>query len=151
MRVSKNPPGSRNHVHGQSDGRDAGARDLRNWRALPRHEPVKSDSDFDRETRALAEAVLRRDDCSDGICWNNPRRLRIRTIDSVCGEVAQSLPVLSGEWRPADSSRRSDVRCIVKRRDETLMQLGGNDAELDAALRTVLLHRDGSLATASGC
>jgi superfamily I DNA/RNA helicase len=29
---------------------------------------------------------------------------------------------------------------------QTLMQLGGNDAELDAALRTVMLHRDGSLA-----
>ena len=29
---------------------------------------------------------------------------------------------------------------------QTLMQLGGDDAELDEALRTVLLHRDGSLA-----
>ena len=29
---------------------------------------------------------------------------------------------------------------------QTLMQLGGNDAELDSSLRTVLLHREGSLA-----
>ncbi len=29
---------------------------------------------------------------------------------------------------------------------QTLMQLGGSDAELDEALRTLLLHRDGSLA-----
>jgi ATP-dependent helicase/nuclease subunit A len=109
-----------------------------------RHEPVKSDSAFDRETRALAEAVLRR---SASLGWEllqQPRRLNIRTIDSVCGEVARLLPVLSG-----GGGRQTPVEdpTLMYREAarETLMQLGGNDAELDAALRTVLLHRDGSL------
>jgi ATP-dependent helicase/nuclease subunit A len=109
-----------------------------------RRGPVKSNSGFDRETRALAEAVLRRD---KQLGWNlleHPRRLRIRTIDSLCSEIAQSLPVLSGSGgrqKPVDdptSMYREAAR-------QTLMQLGGNDSELDAALRTLLLHRDGSL------
>ena len=35
-----------------------------------RGEALKSDSDFERETRALAEAVLRRDECGAGDCWS---------------------------------------------------------------------------------
>ncbi len=61
-----------------------------------RNEPVKSDSDFDREMRALAEAVLRRDQLLGWNLLEHPRRLRIRTIDSLCREIAQSLPLLSG-------------------------------------------------------
>jgi ATP-dependent helicase/nuclease subunit A len=102
-------------------------------------------SEFDRETRTLAEAVLQRDALLGWNLLDHPRRLRIRTIDSVCGEIARSLPVLSGSGgrqRPVEDPTpmyREAAR-------QTLMQLGGNDAELDSALRTVLLHRDGSLA-----
>ena len=59
-------------------------------------EAVISASEFDRETRTLAEAVLRRDALLGWNLLDHPRRLRIRTIDSVCGEIARSLPVLSG-------------------------------------------------------
>lgn len=105
---------------------------------------LKSNSDFDRETRALAEAVLRRDSLLGWELLEHPRRLRIRTIDSVCGEIARSLPVLSGS-----GGRQTPVEdptpMYREAARQTLMQLGGNDAELDTALRTVLLHRDGSL------
>src|ERR1700743_2040903 len=53
-------------------------------------------SEFDRETRSLAEAVLRGGGLFGWNLLDHPRRLRIRTIDSVCGEIARSLPVLSG-------------------------------------------------------
>jgi ATP-dependent helicase/nuclease subunit A len=109
-----------------------------------RREPLKSDSDFDRETRALAEMVLRHDASLGWELLQHPRRLNIRTIDSVCGEVARLLPVLSGA-----GGRQTPVEdpTLMYREAarETLMQLVGSDAELDAALRTVLLHRDGSL------
>jgi ATP-dependent helicase/nuclease subunit A len=109
-----------------------------------RREPLKSDSGFDRETRALTEMVLRRDASLGWELLHHPRRLNIRTIDSVCGEVARLLPVLSGA-----GGRQTPVEdpTLMYREAarETLMQLGGNDAELDAALRKVLLHRDGSL------
>src|SRR6202046_3544184 len=40
-------------------------------------EPIKNDSDFDRETRKLAEAVLRRDELLGWNLLEHPRRLRI--------------------------------------------------------------------------
>ncbi len=102
------------------------------------------DSEFARETQRLAQAVLERDARLGWKLLEHPRRLKIRTIDSVCGEIARSLPVLSGGGRqtPVEDARpmfREAAR-------QTLMQLGGSDAELDEALRTLLLHRDGSLA-----
>ena len=105
---------------------------------------LKNNSEFERETRKLAVAVLQRDALLGWGLLEHPRRLRIRTIDSVCGEIAHSLPVLSG-----GGGRQAPVEdpTLMYREaaQRTLMQLGGNDAELDAALRTVLLHRDGSL------
>jgi ATP-dependent exoDNAse (exonuclease V) beta subunit len=103
------------------------------------------DSEFDRETRKLAQAVLQRDALLEWRLLEHPHRFRIRTIDSVCGEIAQSLPVLSGSGgRQAPVEDATPMYREAAR--QTLMQLGGSDAELDAALRTVLLHRDGSLA-----
>lgn len=110
-----------------------------------RGDALKGGSDFERETRALAETVLRRDALLGWELLEHPRRLKIRTIDSVCGEIARSLPVLSGS-----GGRQTPVEdptpMYREAARQTLMQLGGNDVELDAALRTVLLHRDGSLA-----
>ncbi len=102
-------------------------------------------SEFDMETRALAKAVLRRDALLGWGLLEHPRRLKIRTIDSVCGEIAHSLPVLSGSG--GGQSPAEDATPMYREAArQTLMQLGGDDAPLDAALRTVLLHRDGSLA-----
>jgi ATP-dependent exoDNAse (exonuclease V) beta subunit len=113
--------------------------------AASRGDALKNDSDFGCETRRLAEAVLERDVLLGWGLLEHPRRLRIRTIDSVCGEIAHSLPVLSG-----GGGRQAPVEdptpMYREAAQRTLMQLGGDDAELDAALRTVLLHRDGSLA-----
>jgi ATP-dependent helicase/nuclease subunit A len=110
-----------------------------------RNEPLQNDSDFERETRDLAEAVLRRDQMLEWGLLERPRRLKVRTIDSVCAEIAGSLPVLSG-----GGGGRSPVldasglhREAARR---TLMQLGGTNPALSAALRLVLLHRDGNLA-----
>jgi ATP-dependent helicase/nuclease subunit A len=110
-----------------------------------RGDGLKDNSDFAQETRRLAEAVLQRDTQLGWALLEHPRRLRIRTIDSVCGEIARSLPVLSGS-----GGRLTPVEdptpMYREAARQTLMQMGGSDAELDEALRTVLLHRDGSLA-----
>jgi ATP-dependent helicase/nuclease subunit A len=104
----------------------------------------KDDSDFERETRALAEAVLRRDQLLGWQLLDHPRRLNMRTIDSVCAEIARSLPVLSGGG--GGQSPVVDTSLLYREAArQTLMQLGGSDAALDNALRTVLLHRDGNL------
>ena len=118
-------------------------------RVLAQLEAAKSRAavatEFDRETRTLAEAVLRRDALRGWGLLEHPRRLNFRTIDSVCGEIARLLPVLSGGGgglapvEDATPMYREAARL-------TLMQLGGSDADLNEALRTVFLHRDGSLA-----
>ncbi|HZY61033.1 MAG TPA: UvrD-helicase domain-containing protein [Edaphobacter sp.] len=107
--------------------------------------PLKDDSDFERQTRALALAVLQRDRALHWGLLDRPRRLKIQTIDSICMEIASSLPVLSGSsGKLSPVLNASPLYHEAARR--TLMQLGGDDAALSDALRTVLLHRDGNLA-----
>jgi ATP-dependent exoDNAse (exonuclease V) beta subunit len=100
---------------------------------------------FERETWALAIAALAR---STQLGWGlleRPSRLNIRSIDSVCAEIANSLPLLSGGGGPRQPVEDAEplYRLAARR---TLLQLGGKDAALHEALRTVLLHRDGSVA-----
>lgn len=112
--------------------------------AAAAHTPLPdSASSFDRETRALAEAVLAIDARLGWRLLDQPHRLRISTIDAVCGEIARTLPLLSGS---AASHPIDDARPLYREAARrTLMRLGDSDATLTAALRTVLLHRDGSV------
>lgn len=106
--------------------------------------PDLSRSRFDRETRAFAQNVLQRDAQLNWRLLENPRRLRIRTIHSLCAEIASSLPVLSGSGG-AQSPVEDPWPLYREAARQTLMLLGGADAALNEALRTVLLHRDGNL------
>ena len=71
--------------------------------------------------------------------------MNIRSIDSVCAEIANSLPLLSGAGGPRRPVEDAEplYRLAARR---TLLQLGGSNATLHDALNTVLLHRDGNLA-----
>lgn len=102
-------------------------------------------SAFDRMTRALAEAVLRRDAEAGWGLLKSSRRFNVRTIDSVCAEIARALPVTSGGTAGVSPVAKPGALYREAAR-RTLLQLGGNDLLLDDALRTMLLHRDGSLA-----
>ncbi|MGI4830258.1 MAG: UvrD-helicase domain-containing protein [Janthinobacterium lividum] len=101
-------------------------------------------SEYERGTRALAQAVLARDNALNWQLLASPNELNIRTIDSFCGELAGSLPLLSGgtgHRRPVD-----DASLLYERAAErALRELGGSDKVLDEALRCVLLHRDAQL------
>jgi ATP-dependent helicase/nuclease subunit A len=102
-------------------------------------------SSFEQETWELAKAAIER---STRLGWGlleRPSRLNIRSIDSVCAEIANSLPLLSGAGGPRQPTEDAEplYRLAARR---TLLQLGGEDAALHAALYTVLLHRDGNLA-----
>jgi len=101
-------------------------------------------SDFDRETRALAEAALARSVRLGWAVLERPSRLNIRSIDSVCAEIANSLPLLAGGGGPRQPVEDAEplYRLAARR---TLLQFGGADAALHEALRMVLLHRDGNL------
>jgi ATP-dependent helicase/nuclease subunit A len=100
---------------------------------------------FDVSSRTFALAVLARDAALSWGILDRPQRLNIRTIDSVCAEIANTLPLLSGSGAPRTPSPNAEplYRLAAQR---TLMQLGGPNPALSAAIRNVLLHRDGSLA-----
>jgi ATP-dependent helicase/nuclease subunit A len=103
-----------------------------------------SKSHFDRVTRSLAQAVLERDAALGWKLLRHPDRLNVRTIDSICAEIARTLPVLSGAGGVAAPVPDAwPLYHEAARR--TLDQLGGDDEALSEALRLVLLHRDGSL------
>ena len=105
-------------------------------------------SPFDRETNTLARAVLAK---SHALGWDlleDARSLNIRTIDSVCAEIARGLPILAGSGgglTPVEDA--ASLHAEAARR--TLMLLGevaATDPTLDTALASILLHRDGNLA-----
>jgi ATP-dependent helicase/nuclease subunit A len=110
-----------------------------------RKEPSEAPSSFQQETLGFALAALKR---SERLGWGlleRPSRLNIRSIDSVCAEIANSLPLLSGAGAPRQPVEDAEplYRLAARR---TLLQLGGDDAALHSALSAVLLHRDGNLA-----
>ncbi len=109
-----------------------------------REDPVK-DTPFDRETRALAEAVLKKDGRLKWGLLEAPQRMNVNTIDSLNALIAGSMPVLSGgggHMSPVEDA--FPLYQLAARR--TVMQLGGEDEALNEALRLVLLYRDGNLA-----
>jgi ATP-dependent exoDNAse (exonuclease V) beta subunit len=108
-------------------------------------EPSPAENDFQAETRELARAVLARDRQLDWNLLDHPHRLNIRTIDSVCAQIARTLPVLSGSGgRLTPATDAEPLHREAARR--TLLLLGTGDAAFDTALRNLLLHRDGNLA-----
>ncbi len=105
----------------------------------------ENSSSFELETWGLARLAIER---SERLGWGlleRPSRLNIRSIDSVCAEIANSLPLLSGSGGPRQPVEDAEplYRLAARR---TLLQLGGEDSRLCVALSTVLLHRDGNLA-----
>jgi ATP-dependent exoDNAse (exonuclease V) beta subunit len=110
-----------------------------------RRDPATTATDFDRQTRVLALAVLERDRQLGWALLDHPHRLNIRTIDSVCAEIARTLPVLSGSGgRLTPAADAAPLHTEAARR--TLLLLGSDDTDFNAALRDLLLHRDGNLA-----
>ncbi|MDP9051442.1 MAG: UvrD-helicase domain-containing protein [Acidobacteriota bacterium] len=105
--------------------------------------PATSNS-FDLQTGELALAVLERDRQLGWSLLDQPYRLNIRTIDSVCAEIARTLPVLSGSGgRLTPAEDANPLHLEAARR--TLLLLGNEDADFNSALRHLLLHRDGNL------
>ena len=117
---------------------------LEQLHAAASNRPVSAEaSNFEHETRALAEAVLALDARLGWRLLEQPQRLRIRTIDALCAEIARTLPLLSGSGTSQPVEAAESLHREAARR--TLLELGGADTILNDALRTVLLHRDGNL------
>ena len=107
--------------------------------------PTEPSEPYAQLTRQLAQQVLAKD---HALAWNllaNPNALNIRTIDSVCAEIARQLPILTGAGAPLTPTEDAHpLHAEAARR--TLMLLGGPDSALTQSLQLILLHRDGNLA-----
>ncbi len=100
-------------------------------------------SGFAKETALLAKKVLQRDKELNWELLAHPRRMNLRTIDSICAEIARGVPILSGGSGLAPIEDASPMHDLAAER--TLLQLGGANKRLSDAISTVLLHRDGDL------
>ncbi|MHB1021189.1 MAG: UvrD-helicase domain-containing protein [Acidobacteriaceae bacterium] len=112
--------------------------------AASRNAPLQRGDSFERTTRDLANAVLKRNAERGWQLREQPQRLKIRTIDSICAEIANGLPILSGlgaRLEPVEDA--TELYHEAARR--TLNELGSANALLQNALTTLLLHRDGNL------
>lgn len=112
--------------------------------AASRNAPLQRGDSFERVTRELSEAALRRNAERGWQLLEQPQRLNIRTIDSICAEIANSLPILSGlaaKLEPVEDA----TALYHEAARRTLNELGTTNALLQNALATLLLHRDGNL------
>ncbi len=115
-----------------------------------RSAPLKNPGDpHEQLTRQLASAVLVRNQKLQWRLLEQPQRLNVRSIDAVCAEIVNHLPVLSlagARLQPMENA--APLYKEAARR--TLKLLGtaqtGAAAPLQDALTTLLLHRDGNLA-----
>ena len=92
-----------------------------------------------------ARAALKNDAARGWKLLEQPHRLTIQTIDSLCLTIASETPLLSrlgGSLAPTEHAQ--PLYALAARR--TLARLGGDHGELSAAIRALLELRDTSLA-----
>jgi ATP-dependent exoDNAse (exonuclease V) beta subunit len=127
----------------------AATAEMRN-RILSQIEKAQSDPQqiADENLRSLAVAALLHSKALDWKLLEQPQRLRIETIDSFCGSLARSTPLLvrlGGSLTPSENPAplysESVRRLFSLLGDESTPQR----SELSNALSQILLHRDNSL------
>ena len=110
-----------------------------------RPEEGETNAENEISSLALARSALANSDRRGWRLLEQPHRLNIQTIDSLCLRIARQRPLaarLGGALEPTEWGEplyRSAAR-------KTLDRLGGGDPELDRAIETLLLLRDSNLA-----
>ena len=109
--------------------------------ALLRGQPPTPD---DPKTVTLARAALARSDARGWQLLEQPHRLDVQTIDSLCMRLAHGQPLLArlgGRLEPTEQA----AAMYALAAERTMGLLGRAPAELEAALRHLLLLRDNLL------
>jgi ATP-dependent helicase/nuclease subunit A len=99
-----------------------------------------AENGFERTTRDLASAALRRDIEAGWHVLDNHARLRIQTFDSLCASLTRQMPILSGFGSPPETVEdASDLYREAARATIRLVE-GGDDVARDA--ERLLEHLD---------
>ncbi len=110
------------------------------------------ESEFDKEGYQLAQSVLKRDTTLQWNLLENPDRLRMSTIDSLCSLLAQQIPVtstLGGVATPVENASplyREAARYQLKNHNDQYRQLlftlGNRFDSAESLLGGMLANRD---------
>jgi len=113
---------------------------------------VEPTSSFELEGYRLAKTVLERDQRLEWNLLENPDRLRMSTIDSLCATLAQQLPVtstLGGAANPVDNASplylaaaRSQLKHHPEQYRRLLITLGNKFTNAERLLAGMLASRD---------
>ena len=117
-------------------GRIIAALDLARAGELP-------EDDYQKETYKLAIEVLKRDKAQQWQLQDNPGRLRIQTIDSLCSSITRQMPVLSQLGaQPEILDDASEL--YLEAAERTILELESGESWSDAVAE-LLTHLDNDL------
>lgn len=101
---------------------------------------------FDAQTWDIAREVLQHDQLNEWHLLQTPNRLRVQTIDALCSNLTQQLPVTSRFGSPPSIQTDSSPLYIEAAR-HCLAELDADD-EVAEAIKRLLLHVDNQLSRA---
>jgi len=105
-------------------------------------------NDHERATLTLAAAALARDAAGQWMLTDNPARLRIQTIDSLCAALARQMPMLSGLGSPPESVEDAAELYIEAAR--ATIELVEDDSAVAQDIERLLAHLDNDVGRVEG-
>lgn len=114
--------------------------------ALDAKAPGHEANEYDRTTYQLAAAVLRQDARHNWFLKEDPTRLQIQTIDSLCAMLTRRMPVLSHlGGSPRVRENPDELYHLAAR--STMSRLAEGSPEERGVFHRIALHFDNNLAT----
>ena len=101
------------------------------------------EDDYQKETYQLATEVLKREDAQQWQLQDNPGRLRIQTIDSLCSSITRQMPVLS-QFGAQPETLDDASELYMKAAERTILEVESGESWSDAVAE-LLEHLDNDL------